>query len=212
MRVITKLGLAIITLSLSCLVSSCSPNTSATQRTLYLAAGQLPQSELPHIGTASDKGGLAITTIPLAQQNPLTELFQSMGEFQACLQTLGVKFIGVPSQSDPNSPTNAPNYIKALQTCAAQSNVVQALKDVSTSDNKMTPSQIKTQNKLYIKWRKCMIGKGWGIPMPTPNSKGELFALGSETSGIPQMTPPPGQTILSSGDMQACAEQAQNGS
>ncbi len=214
MRALNKSVLILCMLCPVLIVSSCSTSTSSTSepsRTIYLAAGQIPASELPHIGRSGSGGAGGTTTIPLAQQNPLTELFQDMSEFQACLQTLGVKFIGVPDQNNPNSPTNSPTYLKALQTCAAQSNIVQALKDVSNTDNNMTPSQIRKENKMYIAWRKCMIGKGWQIPTPTPNSKGELFALGSETSGVTNMTPPPGQSILSSGDMQACAQQTSTG-
>ena len=120
-----------------------------------------------------------------------------------------MKFIGVPSASNPNSPANNPDYIKALSTCAAKSNIVQALKDESTAQDNLTPAQVEVQNKGYLAWRDCMIGRGWGIPKPTPDAKGRLFAFGSAGS-VPQYTPPPGQDLLSSGDLQQCATEAQN--
>ena len=43
------------------------------------------------------------------------------------------------------------------------------------------PTQIKVQNKGYLTWRDCMIGRGWGIPEPKPDSKGRLFSF--STSG-----------------------------
>ena len=103
-------------------------------------------------------------TIPLAKEDPTTKFFGALSTFQSCLKGLGVKFIGVPDAENPNSPTNDPNYIKALSTCAAKSNIVQALKDQQTAQDNLTPAQIKTQNKGYLKWRDCMIGRGWGIP------------------------------------------------
>ncbi len=169
----------------------------------FLAAGQLLPSERPSGNAARVAAEMATTTIPLAKQNPLTALFQSMSVFQSCLQGLGSSFIGVPDGKDPNSPVNDPTYIKNLKTCAAQSQILQALKDISNAENKLTPAQIVKQNKQYLSWRLCMIGRGWQIPMPTPDSNGRLFDINSSSGS--QMVPPPGQSVLSSGDMEACA-------
>ena len=148
-------------------------------------------------------------TVPLAADDPQTSFFKSLGTFQSCLKGLGVKFVGVPNASNPNSPANDPGYIKNLSTCAARSNIVKALKDEQTAQDNLTPAQVQTQNQGYLKWRDCMIGKGWGIPEPKPDAKGRLFSFGSAGSGPPQFTPPPGQDIMTSGDVQACAAQAQ---
>ena len=164
-------------------------------------------------GGASAAGGSGAATgdtIPLAQQDPTTKFFGALSTFQSCLKGLGVKFIGVPDQKNPNSPTNDPNYIKGLSTCAAKSNIVQALKDQQSAQDNLTPAQIKQQNKGYLAWRDCMIGKGWGIPEPKPDSKGRLFSFGAGGgSSVPAFTPPPGQDILTSSDVQACAQEAQ---
>jgi len=154
-------------------------------------------------------GGSTEDTIPLAKQDPTTALFTALSTFQACLQGSGVKFIGAPDQSNPNSPTNDPNYIKGLSTCAAKSNIVQALKSEQTAQQNLTPAQIQTENKGYLKWRDCMIGRGWGIPKPTPDSRGLLASFGgSSGTSAPAFTPPPGQSLLNSPDMQACAAQS----
>ena len=93
-----------------------------------------------------------------------------------------------PTATDPNSPANNPDYIKALSTCAAKSNIVQALKDQQTAQDNLTPQQIEDQNKAYLKWRDCMIGRGWGIPKPKPDAKGRLFAFGAGGgSSVPQL-------------------------
>ena len=74
---------------------------------------------------------------------------------------------------------------------------MQALKDQQTAQDNLTPAQIKQQNKGYLAWRDCMIGRGWGIPEPKPDSKGRLFSFGGGSgSSAPNFTPPPGQDIL----------------
>ena len=54
-----------------------------------------------------------------------------------------------------------------------------------------------------------MIARGWGIPPPTPNSKGLLFSFGGTST--PDFKPPPGQSLLSSPDLQECAAKAEQG-
>jgi hypothetical protein len=80
---------------------------------------------------------------------------------------------------------------------------------------------VKTENKDYLKWRKCMIARGWGIPQPTPNAKGLLFSFGGTgggsggsgggAGGASGFKPPPGQSLLNSSDLQQCASVAQQG-
>ena len=146
--------------------------------------------------------------MPLAKQSSLTQFFTAITSFQSCLSGLGVKFIGAPDPSNPNSPANDPTYVKNLTTCAAQSNILQALKNAQTAQDNLTTSQIAIENKAYLKWRTCMIGRGWGIPTPVPDSKGRLFSFGGTSTGL-NFTPPPGQTLLSSSDLQDCAATAE---
>ena len=151
--------------------------------------------------------GGTTTTIPLAKQDPTTAFFQATGAFSSCLKGLGVTFIGVPNAADPKSPANDPNYIKSLQTCAAQSHILQALKDFQASQNKLTPKQIQDENKAYLRWRTCMIGRGWKVPQPVPDSQGRLFYINLNGGG-PQLQPPAGQSVLNSPDIQACVKQS----
>jgi len=153
----------------------------------------------------------------LAKQNSITALFTALSTFQSCLKGLGVTFVGIPNAADPSSPANNPSYIKSLTTCATQSNILQALKAEQSAQSALTPSQVHTENKEYLKWRTCMIGKGWQIPTPTPNAQGLLFSFGgtggatggtgsgASSGNIGGFVPPPGQTLLSSSDLQACA-------
>ncbi|HET9517066.1 MAG TPA: hypothetical protein VFO77_05010, partial [Actinoplanes sp.] len=149
-------------------------------------------------------------TIPLAKEDPQTKFFAAISSFQGCLKELGVKFVGAPDQSNPSSPANDPGYVKNLGTCAARSNIVQAMKDAQTAQDNLTPAQIKEQNKGFLRWRDCMIGLGWDIPEPKPDAKGRLFSFGGGGGSAPQITPPPGKDLLTSTDVRECAAQTQD--
>jgi hypothetical protein len=187
--------------------SAAAPSSGQT----LIQAGQIPRADLP-AGLGGKGGRSSGTTIPLAKENPTTALFTAIGQFQSCLTGMGVTFIGAPNPQDPNSGANSPAYLKSLTTCAAQSNIVQALKASETAQDNLTQAQVKKENKDYLKWRTCMIARGWKIPVPTPNAKGLLFSFGGTGGGSSQITPPPGQSVLSSKDLQACAAKAQEGS
>jgi len=173
--------------------------------------GGVVRPATPTAANAAAPGATAAPgdTVPLAKENPMTTFFKSLSVFQTCLKGLNVKFIGVPSASDPNSPANNPDYIQALSKCAAKSNIAKALQDQQAAQDAMTPAQIELQNKGYLEWRDCMIGRGWGIPKPKPDAKGRLFSFGSGGNApTPNFTPPPGQDLLSSSDLQQCADDA----
>jgi hypothetical protein len=198
---------------------SCSGGSNSSD-VVAIQAGQAPPGALPTGTKGKAAENATAATVPLAQQNPTTALFTSIGVFQSCLSQLGVTFVGAPDPSDPSSPANSPTYLKSLGTCATKSNILQALKAAQSAQSNLTPSQVKKENKDYLKWRKCMIGRGWGIPQPTPNSQGLLFSFGgsggggggSADGGAGGFTAPPGQSLLSSSDLQQCAAVAQAGS
>jgi len=173
-----------------------------------------PPDTAPLVAAATGTGSATATTtapgqtIPLAKQDPTTAFFQATGAFTSCLKTNGVKFIGAPDPKNPSSPANDPSYLKSLTTCAAQSGIVQALKTFQTSQANLTPAQIKTQNEGFLRWRTCMIGLGWQIPVPKPDAQGRLFSF-TGTGGGPQLTPPAGEDVLTSPDIRTCAAQTQ---
>ncbi len=160
-------------------------------------------------GTKSNASGGSTDTIPLPKNSATTQMFAALDIFQGCLKGAGVKFIGAPDPSNPGSPTNDPTYVQNLAKCAAKSNIVQALANQNKAFDNLTPAQVEAGNKGYLKWRDCMIGRGWGIPQPTPDAKGRLFAFGGAGSAPPAFVPPPGQDLLTSGDLKGCAAQVQ---
>lgn len=194
------------------LLAGCGGNSSAasSSQVTVVEAGQIPRADVPSGPHQKGGGRGSGTTIPLAKQNPTTALFSAIGVFQSCLTGQGVTFIGAPNPKDPNSGANSPSYVKSLETCAAQSNILQALKAAQSAQDNLTQAQVKTENKDYLTWRKCMIARGWGVPEPTPNAKGLLFSFGGTGGGgVAQIKPPPGQSLISSSDVEACAAKAQ---
>jgi hypothetical protein len=156
------------------------------------------------------------TTIVSTKLDPTTQMMAAFGKFRTCLTDLGVKFIGAPDQSNPNSPTNDPTYVKNLSTCAARSQIVQALQAAQQAQANATPAEIEQQNKGYLKWRSCMVDRGWKIPKPTPDAQGRLFSFGGGGGGgngssnsQPQIQGPPGKDLLTSKDLEQCAAKAQ---
>jgi len=197
----TRLGIVLLLVAL--VGAACGSSKAATSSTIDNGQANI---QLPSSNSGNGSSG---STVPLAKQNSITTFFSAITTFQSCLKGLGVQFIGAPDPSNPSSPANDPTYIKNLTTCAAKSNILQALKGAQTAQDNLTPSQINIENKAYLKWRLCMIGRGWGIPVPTPDSKGRLFSFGTTSGAALQFTPPPGQSILSSTDIQDCAAKAE---
>ena len=147
-------------------------------------------------------------TIPLSEDDPQTAFFKAAQVFQQCLDDEGFEFIGVPDAANPNAPSNDPDYLAALGTCAAKSNIIQALENVQKAEDAMTPAEIEERNEQYLEWRECMIGKGWGIPEPTPDERGRLFSFsGAAQGGGPQFDPPAGESLLDSDDFGDCIDE-----
>jgi hypothetical protein len=146
-------------------------------------------------------------TIPLAEDDPVTKLFSAFAEFRSCLKADGVEFIGPPDPNDPESPTNDPAYVKVLGTCAARSNILQALQEVQQAQADLSPEEIEQQNEAYLVWRDCMIDRGWKIPEPVPDADGRLLSFGG--SNTPQIEGPAGEDPFESPDFAECGAEAQ---
>ena len=186
-------------------VASTAPSTGSKASD---AAGSAPPGAVPQTGATATTG----STIPLDNKtDPTTDLFAAFGKFRKCLDDLGVKFIGAPDASNPNSPSNDPTYLKNLSTCAARSNIVQTLSAATAAENNLTPAEIEQRNKGYLKWRSCMVDRGWKIPVPTPDAQGRLFSIGASgaSNGANAIQPPAGKDILTSNDVQQCAAKVQ---
>jgi hypothetical protein len=218
---LSALAAAAALLAAGTLGTACSGGSAQTTGTTFISAGQVPRADLPQVGKNSRATKSTGTTIPLGKENPINALFTAMGQFSSCLTGMGMTFIGIPSRTNPHSATNSPAYITALKTCAANSNILQALKSAQSAQDNLTPAQVKKRNEQYLKWRSCMLSRGWTIPEPTPNAKGLLFTFspsgggggggtgGGGGKGVGGFKAPPGQSIMTSPDLAACAAKAQ---
>ena len=148
--------------------------------------------------------------MPLAKQNPTTALFTAIGTFQSCLTGLGVTFVGAPNPNDPNSPPTTRPTSRTSRPARRRATSSRPSRAEQTAQDNLTPAQIKEENKGYLKWRTCMIGRGWGIPEPKPNSKGLLFSFGGTRWGrCGRLHAAAGPEHLVEPDVQACAAKAQ---
>ena len=165
-------------------------------------ASATPSSTLPG-QTDATTPTTAKPSVPIKKGGgPVQDLIAASGRFRDCLNGLNVKFIGAPDPSNPQSPTNDPDYIKSLGTCAARSNIIQYLEAAKTAQDTWTPKQIKAQNEGYLLWRDCMVKREWKIATPTPDEKGRLFTF-STNSKPPE--PPAGKDFFNSKDQEQCA-------
>ena len=145
------------------------------------------------------------TTLPQEEQSSGEALFEAVGVFQSCLAADGYEFIGIPDASLGDVPQNQQPYIDALIACAARSQIQERLAEADAAQADLTPEEVEEQNRLYVAFRDCMIGRGWDIPEPTPNDVGLLFPGFAATT---QWVAPPGEDITSSDDVGECTSDA----
>ena len=143
-------------------------------------------------------------TIPQNEEeegSEVTNLFSALRIFTDCLSDEGQSFIGIPDPSaEPDDPVNDAGYLAALGKCAALSNIQQALASFTETSDNLDPEEIQDRNEGLVIWADCMEGRGWTIGALEPDSKG-LLSPGD-------LTPPDGESLLESDDLQECASDA----
>ena len=147
------------------------------------------------------------TTLPQQEQSAGEALFEAVAVFQSCLDAEGYDFIGIPftDNTDPEAPVNQQPYIDALIGCAARSQIQERLAEADEAQADLTPEEIEEQNRGYVAFRDCMIGRGWTIPEPTPDENGLLFPGFAATT---QWQGPPGEDITQTDDVGECTNSA----
>ena len=126
---------------------------------------------------SNDETADTTTTLPQEELDPGEALAEAVGVFQSCLDAEGYEFIGIPFQeeTDPEAPVNQQPYIDALVACAARSQIQERLAEADAARADLTAEEVENQNRQFIAFRDCMVGRGWGIPEPVPNEQGLLF-------------------------------------
>lgn len=180
------------------------PTESSCRRGVRVLAAV---AALALLAAACGGGSSDDASVPIERsENPTDDLIAASGRFSSCLDDLGVKFIGRPDPSNPQSPTNDPDYLEALGTCAQRSNIIQVLEAAAADQETWSATKIQEQNEGYLLWRTCMVDRGWKIAKPSPDAKGRLFQF-SVNSDPP--IPPPGQDFFNSKDQEECTAHAQ---
>lgn len=129
-------------------------------------------------------------------------LFSAMRVFNECLADEGTAFMGVPDATlEADNPVNDPEYLDALQRCAGLSNIQQAFADFQQANADLSQDEIEERNRGLVVWADCMRGRGWAIDDLVPDEEGLLQPQG--------LTPPEGESLIGSDDMQECASTAQ---
>jgi hypothetical protein len=83
-------------------------------------------------------------TIPLNKDNrpPELKLFDAFSQFSGCIKDSGESIRG--DLQDPNNPAyKDPAYLEIIQKCAARSDIVNILNEVSTTRANLKPDEIK---------------------------------------------------------------------
>jgi len=142
------------------------------------------------------------TTIPLNADtsDPVDGVFAAMKIFNDCLKDNGTSFIGIPTAGgDPQAPVNDSQYIADLIECAAVSQIQGAFQTLQSANDNVPADEIETRNRGLVKWADCLKGRGWKLDPLTPDARG-LLQISQD------MTPPNGESILESDDLQECRE------
>lgn len=159
--------------------------------------------------TTSDDEEATVTTLPQADDaSPQEELFAAVEVFQSCMTAEGIDFIGTPDASlGADAPQNQQPYIDALIRCATRSDIQNKIAASQAAQANLTPEEIETQNRSFLLFRDCMIGRGWFIPDPVPDDNGLLFSL-AQTS---EWEAPAGEQLIDSNDVAACQDEVAAG-
>ena len=119
--------------------------------------------------------------IPLADddQPAILGLIDAFDDFTTCFDREGFEFIGIPGQDGP--PEDFPvGYPQALGSCAASSNVVQAIQDSAAENAELTPEEIEDRNEAYFVFEDCIKGQGWDPAEAVPDEFGVLGPAGGD--------------------------------
>lgn len=146
------------------------------------------------------------TTLPQADETtPQQDLFAAIEVFQSCMTAEGIEFIGAPDASlGADAPQNQQPYIDSLILCATRSDIQNKIAAAQSAQADLSPEEVEEQNRTFLAFRDCMIGRGWTIPEPTPGDNGLLFqfAQTQEWEG------PPGESLIDSDDVAECQDAA----
>ena len=104
------------------------------------------------------------TTIPLNQDDRPAELklFDAYANFKGCIEDAGETIRG--NLQDPNNPAyQDPAYAELVQTCAARSKIVDALRETAQARGDLSPDEVRSRNEAFETLSECLKKRGWTI-------------------------------------------------
>lgn len=114
--------------------------------------------------TATSDSVVADSTIPLNEDNrpPELKLFDAFAKFRSCIEDAGETIRG--NLQDPNNPAyQDPEYRELIETCAARSKILEALREANTARAELTPDEIEVRNEAFKLLSECLKKRGWTI-------------------------------------------------
>lgn len=126
-----------------------------------------PAAEIADTNADTNDGGedaSSDTTIPLNQDDRPAELklFDAYAKFKSCIEDAGETIRG--NLQDPNNPAyQDPAYAELVQTCAARSKIIDALRETAQARGDLSPDEVQTRNEAFERLSDCLKKRGWTI-------------------------------------------------
>lgn len=137
------------------------PEEVTAMRSTLVPAIDAPDNS---VDVSTAPGEESTDTIPLNEDKRPAELklFDAYSKFSGCIKDAGETIRG--DLQDPNNPAyKDPAYLEVIQKCAARSDIINVLQEVSTTRANLTPDEIKTRNEGFVLLADCLKKKGWKI-------------------------------------------------
>jgi hypothetical protein len=139
-------------------------DVTAMRSTLVPAGDTSSNTESADSSIAPGDDASATDTIPLNKDDrpPELKLFDSFAKFSGCIKDSGETIRG--DLQDPSNPAyQDPAYLEVIQKCAARSDIVNILNEVSTTRANLEPDEIESRNEAFVVLSDCLKKKGWKI-------------------------------------------------
>lgn len=143
------------------------PVLTTTVTTVAGSTGSTP-GETTVVATDSTTGDAAGETVPQNEDTrpPELRLFEAFANFRGCLEDKGYGIEG--DLTDPNNPAyQDPEYVDAVRTCAARTDIVAVLQEVQATRSSLTPEEVEQRNEVFIVLRDCLVDRGWTVETRT---------------------------------------------
>jgi len=113
---------------------------------------------------SSDENDQSDSTVPQNVDDRPAELklFEAYANFKSCIEDAGETIRG--NLQDPTNPAfQDPAYAELIQTCAARSKIIDALRETAQARGDLSPDEVRTRNEAFKSLSECLKKRGWTI-------------------------------------------------